>query len=180
MANELPYLEEYRKSSYHQGELTELKKARYAAKRLGRALEVLPRVDEDGHSECPFAEQLYRQKEEAAHEARAATAPVKHALQVVQKEHTRCRRALVAMDSASNRLRQVVTRVRLHEDAQREADHLKRLLEQRSGLESILNTLVALLHESANRKFPGSEDDGSRAKKKWRVQESVPAMEGPR
>ncbi len=32
--------------------------------RLKGKLEILPRVDENGHSECPFAETLYAEKEE--------------------------------------------------------------------------------------------------------------------
>jgi len=37
--------------------------------RLLRAARQLAEVDEDGYSECPFAEQLYAEKEEAQRDA---------------------------------------------------------------------------------------------------------------
>ena len=57
-----------------------LQKAAQCVQELLRAASQLPKIDENGSSECPFAEELYAKKEEAQKKARLGTYSKTHAV----------------------------------------------------------------------------------------------------
>ena len=54
----------------------------------------LPKVDEKGNSECPFAEELYADKEEALTEVAKESKKIEQYLDRVEQEIKRCRKNL--------------------------------------------------------------------------------------
>ena len=63
----------------------------------------LPKVDEKGNSECPFAEELYANKEEALTEVAKESKKLEQYLDRVEQEIKRCRKNLdlIQLDRAS-------------------------------------------------------------------------------
>lgn len=65
-------------------------------KALRDAIGILPRVDSDGQSECPFAAQLFTQKDNAAEKVEKLHAYMSNYLQTVDEEIQRCHHNLRA------------------------------------------------------------------------------------
>lgn len=64
----------------------------------------LPIVDENGESECSFAEQLFAQKEEAAAKVREEVRTLEDLREFMDKEVSRLRRNLLTIDRDISRL----------------------------------------------------------------------------
>jgi hypothetical protein len=88
---------------------------------LAQKVRVLPKVDKKGRSECPFAEDLYADKEEAAAKVREALSEIPLYLGVVDREILRCKRNLnqVHTDAASLHLDKVQGRYHNAEETYR-------------------------------------------------------------
>lgn len=71
---------------------------------LDRAVSMLPVVDADGRSECPFAAQLYRQKDKAAEKVALLRTTIGHMMETVEREVTRCRRRLEVIKEDAERI----------------------------------------------------------------------------
>jgi hypothetical protein len=65
----------------------------------------LPKVDKNGYSECPFAEELYARKEKAVKNVEKALKELQQFRATVKKEVDRCRHNLNLVGNDSKRLR---------------------------------------------------------------------------
>jgi DNA repair ATPase RecN len=66
---------------------------------LDAAVSKLPKVDANGYSECPYAAQFYRQKDEAAAKVAKVLKDVRNKLQIVEQEVDRCLKRLEYLQS---------------------------------------------------------------------------------
>jgi len=71
---------------------------------LQQKYKVLPKVEEDGSSECPFAEDLYAAKEEAVEKVNDRLQEVRGYLPVIEREIARCSKNLNTISSDQQKL----------------------------------------------------------------------------
>lgn len=121
----------------------------------------LPLVDEDGSSECPFAEDLYARKEEAEAKLIDGVRMLEGYLPLLDKEISRCRSNLDRIRSDS----QLLNRPEAQDsygDAQKE-QHLqyRMALAHRQQVEFVLQKAQIVLERAGGKKFPGREPQRS-------------------
>ena len=97
----------------------------------------LPKVDEKGNSECPFAEELYADKEEALTEVAKESKKIEQYLDRVEQEIKRCRKNLDLI--RFDRTNLTLDEARKQYDAAREAQ--QRELNKFTHLKKRLNDL---------------------------------------
>jgi len=136
-----------------------LDSAAHAMEELAEAVAVLPRVDKDGSSECPFAEQLYRQKEEAHLEAQGELNDLEELLRAVDQEIGRCRKNLVRLGQGEGNIKSPETRNRYSGATAAQGTQYKKALEQRKRVLDLIEALKALLRESAQERYPGMDPE---------------------
>ncbi len=98
----------------------------------------LPIVDEEGNSECPFAEELYAYKEEAVELVKEECKDLKPYLEIVEEEIERCRKNLDQIQKDENNLELYETKEQYdlaREAQQKELDHYV-------GYKNVLNDLL--------------------------------------
>jgi hypothetical protein len=124
---------------------------------LTSKLEILPRVNEKGGSECAFAEDLFAQKEEAAAELREDLSKLLSRKRELDEELARCHHNLnqVGIDA---------TRLRTHPALEAYDAATQMLIQQAESLERELDTVVmliaivsAVLKRADRQKFPGRQ-----------------------
>jgi len=152
----------------------------YAMKKLATAVSGLPQVSKEGHSDCPFAKQLYVQKEEAHNKADAALSRLERVLEDVNKEIARCRNNMKLLEQGKDDLKTPRTRGGYSGAITAQAGQYKRALEQRKKLLDLIGALKALLKESARKKYPGMDhEDSPKPKSKVRFPVVPPATTSP-
>ena len=124
---------------------------------LLRSLEILPRVDEEGGSDCPFAENLFAQKEQAAATLREDLSELLSIKQELVEEIGRLRENLDLVNFDAAKLRTPAALegygaatqelIMQAESVQRELDDILMLIE----------VVSAALKRSERMKFPGRE-----------------------
>ena len=134
-----------------------VKHAESRVRELIEATKVLPRVDEEGSSECPFAKDLYAKKEEKREMVAQVLAQLPDNLNRVNNEIERCEanRSRIASDGQS-----------LHGDAVRdhydEADNTltlerERLITLRRRIQQVIETAQKALATADSKRFPRTD-----------------------
>jgi hypothetical protein len=75
-----------------------------AIKQLDAAIRMLPRIDRNGESECPFAAQLYVQKEQKAAKVGDELTAMRHLLEMIDEEIMRCHKNLRVVSQGSAKI----------------------------------------------------------------------------
>ena len=104
---------------------------------------VLPKVDEKGNSECPFAEDLYVQKEQADEKVAEQLQTLRRLLELLEEELARLQANLgqVRADANSLHLESAIER---YLSAERSLEHhIQRNLEQRNKLIELILQAVS-------------------------------------
>jgi len=155
MVRKQDFTEGYWKAGLHNSHQYYVDLGEHAYRGLRSALEVLPRIGPDGSSECPFAEQLFRQKYEKEEKADGVLGVLDHIGAVIQEELGRRRATLATMGQTQGKLRGKRTQVCFSETIQQGAEQLKRVTGQAQEVERIATALRALLVKSKKKTFPG-------------------------
>ncbi len=105
---------------------------------LNRKLEILPRVDQEGGSDCPFAEDLFAQKEEAAAALREDLSGLLAIKRELEEELGRCESNLgqVGLDRG---------RLRTHPALEGYDAATQELIRQSESIQRQLDTIVMLI-----------------------------------
>jgi len=124
---------------------------------LENKIGVLPKVDENGSSECPFAEDLYTAKEEAEEKVREALPTLCAYQSILEDELDRCRTNLerISLDAQSINMSTAKDHYGRAESLQ-EAQY-RRVDLQRAAVAEMIARGNKALAESATKKFPGRE-----------------------
>ena len=124
---------------------------------LEGAVQSLPRVDDMGSSECPFAEDLYAQKEELEAALGQDVAMLHGYLAALQDEVARCEKNLerIRTDAGSLTVPEALDAYRTAEDAQN--DEYYQAVTDRDAIVLVLPRAEAALQVSRSRKYPGDK-----------------------
>lgn len=126
---------------------------------LQSAVGELPLVDEDGHSECPFAAQLYEKKNEETMELqrRLALARDSYLLQV-NAESIRQQRVLQAIRENAARLNLQEPKREFFEAERRQVERADRLRKLKEQLLALIKQMEWVIKRAQSRKMPGIEE----------------------
>ena len=151
------YSKDYRGLGLHHGHESRIGAARHWYDKLQGALEVLPRVDENGHSDCPFAKQLYRQKYEAEQEVASAIDELRIVAQAIAAEVQRAQGAVARMDGARMKIHGTTVRQFMGGLLDAEKEQLRKATLQGQDVAHWSEALAAVLAESRTKPWPFSE-----------------------
>jgi len=129
---------------------------------LRKAYDLLPKVDEEGNSECPFAEQLYAQKQEQQRELQQHLEKLKKDLVQVETDIQKCNSNanIVASDQGQLHSQNVFERYEQAEDKLK--SKLKQLHEKRTHIRSKMKDTEKLLAKTNEKNWPDGEPEGQR------------------
>jgi len=136
-----------------------LSSAQFALKQLGSALSYLPRVDSQGRSECPFAEDLYRQKEKKHRSAERELHFLDTCLSTISIELGRCRRNMELLSKATKELETPWSRHGASVALERAIRRYKLVQRQQREFRRVYDALAAVLEESRGKTFPVQKTD---------------------
>ncbi len=124
---------------------------------LEASMNRLPLVDETGHSECHFAEDLYAEKERLEREVLAGVTRFSGYHLTLEKWIERCKKNVEKIDEDSQRLHHSEPQ-RCYSDAANELRGEYRLaVQDKDAVYVALEKAKAVLQVSSTRKFPGRE-----------------------
>lgn len=121
------------------------------------AFRILPRVDEQGRSDCPFAERLYANKEEAEQELIKRIEELRELESIIAQEMARSQQNASLISSDAGRLHSERPREQ-YEQARRGAEaEYHRLAEKRESVLARIAELEEALRRSQTKKWPLGE-----------------------
>jgi hypothetical protein len=157
--------------------------------KLQSKIDILPKVDKEGRSECPFAEDLYFEKDQEAEEVAKKLKRLRLCLEFVVRELTRLRQDLARTmaDAGSLHLKKAkeeyshaVRSLRVH--IKKNIDRRNKLIDLISQTEKLLNTAHSkkwpLGKPKERRRFPAIPS-GQKSSFGSGVISSTPALSGP-
>lgn len=115
----------------------------------------LPEVDQEGNSECEFAEALYAEKEAFAEKVEEESQKLKPYLEIVQGEIERCLINLAQINTDGNSL--FLDQAKENYDRAKRAQELQyeKVIRQRESLIGLIAWVAKTLAEARSKKFPG-------------------------
>jgi hypothetical protein len=121
---------------------------------LRNKVKSLPQVDQEGHSECPFAEYLYAEKEKLTERVEKESKKLRPYLEVVEREIERCVSNLAQINADANSLfldqaREEYARAKHAQELQYE-----KAVQQRGKLIGLIECAAKILAEARSKKFP--------------------------
>ena len=123
--------------------------------RLLRAARQLPEVDEDGYSECSFAEQLYAEKEEAQRDAAICFEKLGEYLEWVNDQINRCKKNYEVVSSHREQLNTDMAIERFSEAEVKLDAFYKKLTKLRGEIAEAMKKIDEALQGSIGKRFPG-------------------------
>lgn len=125
--------------------------------KLRGALQVLPKVDDDGHSECPFARELYTEKERRQAEVQARLGALHESLWVVKAEIERCERNLGTVSTHGSQLNSDAARSHYTQAEGELAAQLERWRQVLDRIQEVIEDAEDALSEASAKPFPGGD-----------------------
>ena len=132
-----------------------LQKAAKCVEELLRAASQLPKVDENGSSECPFAEELYAKKEEAQKKVQQCLPQLNIYRGWVGQEINRCKKNLVVISAHQDMLNRDRPRRYFSQAETKLAALYKKLLTLREKIDQMIKKIQEALREAAQKQYPG-------------------------
>ena len=121
---------------------------------LEKAVQSLPRVDEKGGSDCPFAEDLYAKKEQLEAALGKDVAMLQAYMAAIQKEVARCERNLQRIRGDAGKL-STPEAIDAYGEAEQAADNEHhQAVTDRDAIVLVLPRAQAVLAVSQNKKYP--------------------------
>ena len=123
--------------------------------RLERATSSLPYVNDDGESECPFAENLWAQKEELQEKVSGKLGVLSNHLMQLDAKRLSCIKELGKIQEDYEKLNIKETSDHYAEAVLRLTDDCRLFEEMKDAVTAVLVRARAVLKRSEGRKFPG-------------------------
>ena len=118
---------------------------------------VLPRVDKNGASDCPFAEELYADKAEAVENVVQHLRDIKRYLPLVEQEVARCSKNLSTISSDKERLVDE-NAINQYQHALYAQKHLyQKAVDRRKALQELVQRAERTLNKANAKKYPGKK-----------------------
>ena len=130
-------------------------------KNLDSKTSILPRVDEDGGSECPFAEDLYAQKEEAERELTKGIQKLEGFLPVLDREIARCRNNMNRIKADASSLNRQEAKNGYSQAEKQQRYQYQKNVEDRKKVLFVLKKANLALEIAQSKKFPGRKPQRS-------------------
>ncbi|RJR23280.1 MAG: hypothetical protein C4582_05635, partial [Desulfobacteraceae bacterium] len=121
---------------------------------LSERIKVLPKVDEKGDSECPFAESLYFDKHEAAKELTHAVEKLSGYLNWVEEQIARCRKNENLIDTDRISLNSLEAREKYDHAKKSQELELRKYLYLKKSMLRLKAEAKALLAQADKKKWP--------------------------
>jgi len=153
---------DYEPNAYSRADLHEtldslLGAANSACENLANKMKVVPEVDRQGNSECPFAEDLYGEKEEAAEEARRVLLRLQESRSAICEELSRLERNASLIEGARNDVHgEPAGRSLSSADAQAQAQY-ERAVKQREQVTEAIERVQEALQTASQKQWPLGE-----------------------
>jgi hypothetical protein len=129
--------------------------AKPKAEELHRATERLPHVNEDGSSDCEFAEQMYAEHEELRTTVQDLLAEAHKYLTAVEDQITKLGRNLVVISAHEDRIHRDAPRAQFSEAEAQVAALYKRFRQAKSQIVETMKYIDQVLQQAATKQFPG-------------------------
>ena len=121
---------------------------------LKTKVNVLPRVDDKGNSECPFAEDLYAERDEAEERVAEALQDASGYMELLDREIARLRGSFGRVQADANSLNSLRAKEEYQNAAQALEHHIGKNLERRKALSELIASAEKLLAFSRAKKWP--------------------------
>ena len=124
-------------------------------------IRVLPKVDQEGNSECPFAEDLYAQKDESMEKVEKESQKLPRYLGLVEKEIARCSANLeqISADRSSLNLEEAKEKYNVAKRSQE--SQYNSAIQQRKALVDLISRTEQALAMARSKEFPGRKPQKS-------------------
>ncbi|MFC1734763.1 hypothetical protein ACFL1X_01505 [Candidatus Hydrogenedentota bacterium] len=157
---------EYEPSRYHAINLGQyfdsyVAEANELMEKVLLATKTLPKVDENGHSECPSAENLYAQKEEMEEKLRSMLRTHSGLTSVIDKELSRMKEDMGTIYTKRNALRTRPPKDKYDEAGYESLQAYDKVVKQKKRLLSLLRKMQSVIDEVSKVKFPGKKPQRS-------------------
>ena len=143
--------------------LNEAEKALESTKKcmedLDRSVHSLPSVDEEGNSECPFADELYAKKEELQEKLESRLKDLFELLKAVEAEIKRCEKNLAVVTGHKDRIHGDKVRDQYSDEELKLAARIKQLTEIREQIQKAIKAVQKALAEAKARYYPGTKPE---------------------
>lgn len=126
---------------------------------LSKRIDILPRVEKDGSSECHFAEDLYADKEEAAEKVAQRLRDIKGYMPLAEREIARCSHNLSTISSDKGRLRDDEAITQYQDALHAQQYHYQKAVERRKALQELIQQAEQLLSKANTKKYPGKKPE---------------------
>jgi len=127
---------------------------------LEQAVRILPTVEEDGSSECPFARELYAKKEELEQQVTSDIDVLNDFLVKLDKEIERCGKNLAQIQADSAKLNlQEPQDCYVQAELEQQKEY-KDAVKDREDVYAVLVKAEAILKITQRKKYPGEEPQG--------------------
>jgi len=121
---------------------------------LKAKVDMLPKVDGDGNSECPFAESLYAERDELEERVNKALQDASGYMELLDREIARLRGNLRRVQSDGNSLTSAQARNEYGFAAQALKHHIEKSFERRKTLSELIALALKLLGLSSGKRWP--------------------------
>jgi hypothetical protein len=132
-----------------------LPKAAGCIEELLRAARSLPKVDKDGSSECPFAEEWYAKKEEAQEKVSKCLKRLNKYSCWITKEISRCKNNMTVISAHQDQLNNDRPRKYFSEAEAKLAALYKRLISLLEKVKEMFTKAQEAIREAAQKQYPG-------------------------
>lgn len=123
-------------------------------KELWGKINQLPKVDNSGYSECPFAEDLYAYKEEAAAKVEEESKKLEQFLELVKEEIVRCKHNIEQLRLDRNSLNLEEAKKRYTAAKKSQQSQLNKAVHQQKLLIELIKRSEELLKLAREKKWP--------------------------
>jgi hypothetical protein len=125
------------------------------AKDLLSKINSLPNVDKDGNSECPFAEDLYAQKDEFMEKVEQESQKMYRYLSLVEHEITRCRANLERISADAGSLNFDEAKKKYEAAMRSQESEYNEVIGKRKALIDLIKMVEETLSMARSKMFPG-------------------------
>jgi len=122
---------------------------------LREAVRILPKVDQDGSSECSFAEDLYAEKDEFIEKIEKESKKIQPYLRLAEKEIARCRGNLDRINADAKSLNRDEAKERYASAKRAQESQYNKAIQQRKGLMDLISRTEKTLALARSKNFPG-------------------------
>jgi hypothetical protein len=124
---------------------------------LQSKINVLPKVDDKGRSECPFAENLYAQKEEATSNVIEELKKASRYLALLEQEISRLRQNLAQIESDTGALHLDQAKEKYITAKRSQEIHIEKNIHRKMRLSDLIARAEKLMQLAHKKKWPGGK-----------------------